>query len=242
MWIICLSLLALGIALTLILGKLHVLECERLVGGGVCRLSTRGLFGSGQSQSFPLNDLLGAVVESSEDSEGDVTYRVVLQINSGSQPLTPVYSSGYSKKEILAESINRFISDSRQPSLLVRQDDRFLGMLLGGICLLTALALAAFFGQIVTLRLDRSTGTISLKRTGLLGVREGEYLLSDFNDAVLEYGENTCRIALVNREGGHLPLTNEFTSGMRDKETATKQIRAFLRTEKLDGRPPEESH
>lgn len=228
MWLICLGLLALGIVLTLILGKLHILECERLGSGGTCQLITRSLFGSGSLESFPLSDLQGAVVESSEDSEGDITYRVALQINGDNQPITPVYSSGYSKKDAVADSINRFIRDSHQPSLLVRQDDRFFGILFGGICLLTALALAAFFGQIVTLRLDRSTGTISLKRVGLLGVREGEYMLNDFNDAVLEYGENTSRIALVNREGGHLPLTNEFTSGMRDKETAAKQIRAFL--------------
>lgn len=235
MWIICLGTLVMGIVLTLILGKLHTLECQRLGSGGNCQLTTRNLFGSGQMQAFPISALRGAAVEVSEDSEGDTTYRVSLQISGESQPLSPVYSSGFSKKDALVQSINRFVSDPRQPSLSVRQDERFLGMLAGGICALTALALAAFFGQIVTLRLDRSTGMISLKRAGLLGLREGEYLLSDFNDAVLEFGENTSRIALVNREGGHLPLTNEFTSGMRDKEAAAKQIREFLKPQNAAG-------
>ncbi len=102
-------------------------------------------------------------------------------------------------------------------------------MLVGGICALTALALAAFLGQVVTLRLDRSTGTVTLRRIGLLGVREGEYLLSDFSDAVLEHGENTSRIALVTRDGGHLPLTTEFTSGSRSKEAIAANIREFLK-------------
>jgi hypothetical protein len=228
-WLICLSALVMGIVLTLILGKQYVLECQRLGSGGTCQLATRNLFGSGRVETFPLSDLQGASVEISPDSEGDDTYRLSLRINGENQPLSPVYSSGFSKKDALAQSINSFISDSRQPGLSVRQDERFLGMLAGGICALTALALAAFLGQVVTLRLDRSTGTVTLKRMGLLGVREGEYLLSDFTDAVLEYGENTSRIALVTRDGGHLPLTSEFTSGSRGKEATAATIRAFLK-------------
>lgn len=229
MWLICLGTLLLGIGLTLVLGKLHVLECQRLDSGGTCQLTTRNLFGSGQTLTFPTSALQGAAVETSEDSEGDTTYRVSLRINGKSQPLSPVFSSGYSKKEALSDTINRFVNDSRQTSMSVRQDERFLGMLVGGICALTALALMAFLGQVVTLRLDRSTGTATLRRIGLLGVREGEYLLSDFSDAVLEYGENTSRIALVTRDGGHLPLTTEFTSGSRDKEAIAKKIRQFLK-------------
>jgi len=229
MWLICLGTLLLGMVLTLVLGKLHVLECQRLGSGGTCQLTARNLFGSGQMQIFPLSDLQGAAVEISEDSEGDTTYRVSLRIHGQNQPLSPVYSSGFSKKDALAQKINGFVTDSRQPSLSVRQDERFLGMLVGGICALTALALAAFLGQVVTLRLDRSTGTVTLRRMGLLGVREGEYLLSDFSDAVLEHGENTSRIALVTRDGGHLPLTTEFTSGSRSKEAIAAKIREFLK-------------
>ena len=229
MWIICLATLVMGIVLTLILGRLYVLECQRLGSGGTCQLTARNLFGSGRMQTFPLSDLQGATVEVSEDSEGDTTYRVSLRIHGDNQPLSPVYSSGFSKKDALVQSINHFVSDVRQPSLSARQDERFLGMLVGGICALTALALAAFLGQVVTLRLDRSTGTVTLKRMGLLGVREGEYLLSDFSDAVLEYGENTSRIALVTGDGGHLPLTTEFTSGSRGKEAIAGKIRAFLK-------------
>ncbi len=237
-WLASLFCLLLGLGLTYFLGKLHVLQCQRLAGGGSCQLASIGLFGNGETLAFPLASLRGATVESSEDSEGDVTYRVALQLDGGSRRLTTVYSSGYAGKETIVNRINQFIANPDQTELSVRQDDRFFGMLIGGILALTALAMVAFLGQVVTLRLDRTTGLATLKRTGLLGVREGEYPLRDFTDAVLEYHNNISRIALVTRDGGHLPLTPEFTSGARGQETIAKNIRDFLRPGGwMDNRP-----
>ncbi|TLN23845.1 hypothetical protein FDZ74_03380 [bacterium] len=228
-WLVGLFCLLLGLGLTYFLGKLNVLQCQRLAGSGSCQLASIGLFGNGETRTFPLASLRGATVESSEDGEGGVTYRVAIQFDDGSRPLTTVYSSGYAGKETLANRINQFIANPGQAELSIRQDDRFLGMLFGGILALTALAMVALFGQVVTLRLDRTTGLATLKRAGLLGVREGEYPLRDFSDAVLEYHDNISRIALVTRDGGHLPLTPEFTSGARGQETVAKKIRDFLR-------------
>lgn len=239
LWLFGLVFVAVGLGSAFMIGKLATLNCQRRGSGGECQFVTRALIGPSTEVTFAARDLQGAELQWSEDSDGDVTYRVAFQVQGKWMPLSAVYSSGSSSKQAAVQSINAFAGDPSQTSLAVRQDDRLFAMLFGGIFSLAGLAMIAFFGQIVTLRLDRTTGTVTLRRIGLLGVRAGEYLLGDFNDAVVEYGHNTGRVALVNRDGSHLPLTSEFSSGVRGKEATAKKIREFLRPGGLspDNRP-----
>lgn len=239
LWLFGLLFVVVGIGCGIWIGKLAVLQCQRSGSGGECQLSTLGLIGPASVITFDIADLQGARVNVSEDSDGDDTYRVEFQVRGEWIPLASVYSSGYSKKETAAQSINTFITNRSQNGLTIRQDDRVFAILFGGAFTLAGLATIFIFGQIITLRLDRSTGLVTLRRVGLLGVREGQYLLGDFTDAVVEYSRNTGRIALVNRDGEHLPLTSEYTSGIRGKEATAKKIREFLRPGGLgpDNRP-----
>lgn len=234
LWLFGLIFVAVGIGCGIWIGKLAVLQCQRLGSGGECQFSTRGLIGSASVTTFDVANLQGARLEVSEDSDGDDTYRVEFQVRGEWIPLAGVYSSGYARKDEAVQSINAFVANRSQASLTVRQDDRFFAILFGGIFTLAGLAIIFIFGKITTLRLDRSTGLITLRRVGLTGVREGEYLLGDFNDAVVEYGDNTGRVALVKRDGDRLPLTTEYTAGLRGKEATAKKIREFLRPGGLD--------
>lgn len=238
-WLFGLLFVAVGLACMLWIGKLSVLHCLRTASGGECQLSAQGFIGPASIKTFAINDLRYAEVQVSEDDDGDDTYRVAFQVNGEWIPLAGVYSSGYTKKQTAVDTVNAFIANKRQTELTIRQDDRIFAMVFGGIFSAAGLLIILFIGQIITLRLDRSTGTVTLKRAGLMGVREGEYPLSDFSDAVLEYGRNTCRIALVTRDGSHLPLTSEFSSGVRGKEADAKKIRDFLQPGGLgpDNRP-----
>lgn len=238
-WLFGLLFIAVGLACMLWVGKLSILHCLRTDSGGECQHSTQGFIGPANIRAFAISDLKDAEVQVSEDSDGDDTYRVAFQVNGEWIPLASVYSSGYTKKQTAVDTISAFIVNKNQRELTVQQDDRIFAMLFGGIFSAAGLMIIIFIGQIITLRLDRSTGTVTLKRAGLTGVREGEYLLNDFSDAVLEYGRNTCRIALVTRDGSHLPLTSEFSSGVRGKEADAKKIRDFLKPGGLgpDNRP-----
>jgi hypothetical protein len=234
LWLFGLVFVAVGLGVGLLVGKVAVLQCQRTGSGGECQFSTHNLIGTSNLMTFPVTDLQGARLRISEDSDGDETYRVEFQVKEEWIPLAQVYSSGYTKKDVAVRSINTFITNRGQSGLTIRQDDRFFAMLFGGIFITVGLVTMFILGQITTLRLDRSTGLITLKRVGLLGTREGEYLLSDFNDSVVEYNDNTSRIAMVNRAGEHLPLTSVYTSGSRSKEATAKKIREFLRPGGLD--------
>ncbi|GAP13509.1 hypothetical protein LARV_01263 [Longilinea arvoryzae] len=228
-WLFSLVFIGVGLVCGMLVGKLATLHCQRSGSGGECQFSTRGFIGPASVMTFAVEDLQAAELQVSEDSDDGDTYRVAFQVQGKWIPLTKVYSSGWSSKDDVVQNINTFIQNQSQTELNIRQDDRLFAALFGGIFSLAGLLMILFIGQIVTLRLDRVTGLVTLKRTGLTGVREGEYPLSDFTDAVLEYGRNTCRIALVTRDGGHLPLTTEYSSGIRGKEATAKQIREFLR-------------
>ncbi len=237
-WLFGLLFIGVGLLCGVLVGKLGLLTCQRSASGGQCQFSTRGFIGPASVMTFAVEDLQGAEVQVSEDSDGGSTYRVAFQVQGKWIPLSKVYSSGWSGKESAVQNINAFIQNPRQTELNVRQDDRLFAAIFGGVFSLAGLLVIVFIGQIVTLRLDRATGLVTLRRVGLTGVREGEYLLGDFTDAVLEYGRNTCRIALVTRDGGHLPLTTEYSSGIRGKEATAKKIREFLKPGAVsDNRP-----
>ncbi len=228
-WLFSLIFIGVGLGCGMLVGKLAILHCQRSGAGSQCQFSTRGFIGPASIMTFGVEDLQSAEVQISEDSDDGDTYRVAFQVQGKWIPLTKVYSSGWSSKDATVQSINAFIRNPNQTDLTVRQDDRLFAALFGGIFSLAGMLMILFIGQIVTVRLDRATGLVTLRRVGLTGVREGEYLLGDFTDVVLEYGRNTCRIALVTRDGGHLPLTTEYSGGIRGKEATAKQIREFLR-------------
>jgi hypothetical protein len=229
LWLFGLIFVAFGVGSALLIGKQATLNCQRRGSSGDCQFVTRSLIGPSSVMTFAAEDLQGAELQWSEDSDGEMTYRVAFRVRGEWIPLIGVFSSGSSGKQSAVQSINAFVSDHTQTALAVRQDDRMFAMIFGGIFSLAGLAIIVFFGQIVTLRFDRATGTVTLRRVGLSGVREGEYPLSDFNDAVVDYSNNTCRVSLVTKNGDHLPLTSEYSSGARGKEATARKIREFLR-------------
>ena len=69
----------------------------------------KGLSGTKVSE-YALDEVTGAKVESSRDSDGDRTYRIDFTTKNGERiPMTSWYSNGYKKKQEAAALISEFL-------------------------------------------------------------------------------------------------------------------------------------
>ncbi|MBU52163.1 MAG: hypothetical protein CL920_26010 [Deltaproteobacteria bacterium] len=74
-----------------------------------CIISSFGLSGN-KTETLPLHSVNSAFVDVSTDSDGDETYRIVIQQWGTNVPLTQSYSSGKWGKERAANAINDFLA------------------------------------------------------------------------------------------------------------------------------------
>jgi hypothetical protein len=102
------------------------LRCERnsQVGRPACVLTTVHDFRATQQMSFPISELLGAYIEESTNSDGDTTYRLVLELERGPVPFTESFTGGRSGKQANADVVRQFVANRTQASLLVSEDNR----------------------------------------------------------------------------------------------------------------------
>ena len=109
---------------------------------GVCEITRVGLLGKSEVvESFPVDRLQGATVLRSKTSDGDSTYKVIIETQDGSIPLTGYASSGRSKHDANADKINAF-AKGQSDVLSIKQSGtgiRIVGLLFAGIGLLMLL-------------------------------------------------------------------------------------------------------
>ena len=85
-----------------------------------------------ESQSFSIESLEGATVEEIDGENGKV-YRVLILTTEGIFPLSQSYSSGQKPKQDLVQEISTFVHTRTQETLLIKQDDRWLFYIVGGV-------------------------------------------------------------------------------------------------------------
>lgn len=210
------------------LGTRTALTCNRS-GEAECTLAQKTVLKTSK-RTIPILKLREAYVDTSVDSEGDATYRVVLRTDSGEVPLTSSWSSGYAGKQDVANQINAFLQ-SGDSSLTVEQDDRLLMYILGAI-FAGAGSLLILLTNRVELDLNRSTGLAVLSKTSLVARSSEEYLLEDLAGAEVQESSSsdgdTYRVALVQHGGGRIPLTSYYSSGYKGKQKLADEINQFL--------------
>ena len=82
----------------------HIDKVEQLI------THNRISFGRQKVTQYSLNDIAGATVSSSRDSDGDLNYRIEFTTISGERiPMTSWYSSGYKRKYQAAALIQEFL-------------------------------------------------------------------------------------------------------------------------------------
>ncbi len=133
------SSLALGVMLVgvgsvaaVLFGDLSIFECTRQgasTNQGECELVSSGLLGSNR-QTLTLASLQDAYTEESTENG---LYRVVLQTTEGRIPLTGAYTSGRGSKDKAVEEIQAFINTATQEAVSVKQDDRWMWYVIGGL-------------------------------------------------------------------------------------------------------------
>lgn len=126
------ALVIVGSAMAILFGNLSVFECVRQkpsTNQGECELISSGLLGS-SSETLALESLQDAQIERSTKKS---LYRVVFQTTEGEMPLSGAYTSGRGSKEKIVGEIQTFINTPTQESVSVKQDDRWMGYLIGGI-------------------------------------------------------------------------------------------------------------
>jgi hypothetical protein len=118
-------------------GQLTILQCDRtapmLPAQGKCQLTATRLLDS-KTTEIPLADLRQATVATRSNKKRQRTYQVLLKTKYGGEiPFTAYSSSGLGDHQTIANQINAFLKNSQQATLLIQQDDRWFGSLVGGV-------------------------------------------------------------------------------------------------------------
>jgi hypothetical protein len=210
-----------------------VLRCDRTSPPAQCQLSSFNLLGHRRDQAFDIASLQGAEVQTSYNSDGDTTYRVVILTGQGPIPFTESYSSGLANYRQQASEINQFVQMPTTPSLHLHQSNAWFGLIFligfGGV----GLAIVLFGGKVMTCDFDKSMGQLTLTQRGLLGAKTIQHPLHHLSGLRLEQsrgskGGYTYRLALLLKSGETLPLTSYYDSGRRGKEKMAEQVCNFL--------------
>ncbi|MGB3491969.1 MAG: hypothetical protein WBA57_04535 [Elainellaceae cyanobacterium] len=209
------------------------LTCDRAPAPGQCELQGQKLFGNATLKTFQLPQIQRAVLESSRDSDGDPTYRVVLLTEAGKVPFMSEYQSGRSRHQDNADKINAFLQNSEQLSLYVEHDDRWSYLLVLLISSGTGLILLLLMGQVVICDLDRQSDTLLITRRGLLGTKILEHPLGKISGVVVQAspgvdGGGTYRICFILASDEEVPVTAYYSVGRKDKWQTVELIRQFL--------------
>lgn len=227
LWILGISFLLAGLALTLLLSRVVTLTCDRsLPPNGACTLTSSNYVTS-KTYELPLDQIQGAEVQISYgDSDSDDTYRVVLITTQGTVPFTGYYSSGSQKKQQTADQVNRFLTYESQQNLSLKVDDRVWMSILGGVFAGAGLLMALLAGFTV-INLDRSSGMLTVTRNRLITKSTSEYMISEFKGAEIQGSNGTYRVALLMKDGQAFPLTSYYSSGTRGKQKLIDELQRF---------------
>jgi hypothetical protein len=226
-WLFCLIFLASSVGLLVFFSNQIDLVCQRVQADETnCSIVTRGLLGNSE-YTLPGSELQSARVDQDTSSDGS-TYQVVLVTDSGEYPLSHIYSSGYTEKARFTEQVNAFIKNPKLIQLDTTLDERSLSRLGATICLFFFLAMALFFGDVVTYTLDKNAGTFTKTSIGLRGYHQFQLPIAKISRATVESSGSTYRVSLVETDGTNTPLTAYYSSGYKPKENDANQIAEFL--------------
>jgi hypothetical protein len=170
-----------GILIALMTDSVVTLTCRRNAPmEGKIELASSRLLTS-TTRDIPLTAVTGVVIKAGISRGGG---GVFLRTSDGEFSLASL-SSG--RADQLAAELTGFLSNPRDLSLTIRQDDRLitysiaLGMIAVGVLIL------ALGFETVTCDFDKAGSTVTLARKGVLGTRKAEYEIRDISDVRAEW-------------------------------------------------------
>ncbi|MEA5549554.1 hypothetical protein VB713_00925 [Anabaena cylindrica UHCC 0172] len=208
----------------------------------VCELVELNWFGHENFKKLVTN-LHGVELESKieTDKEGKVSYKyqVMLLTNTDNIPFrTHNYSKYESKKyQFVISTIESFLSNSLQTSLVFQEDDRNVGyagmkisLFLGMLSLLIITS-----GSSIICFFDKEANFMTLTRSrwlGIFGKEVTQHKLDELVDVKVERTDGEegfiYRVVFAFNSGKILPLTHVYSSGSASKYQRSKIIKDFL--------------
>jgi hypothetical protein len=219
------------------------LTCNRLEStNGNCKLTTASLVWS-ESKEIPLKELQGAKIAISESTNSDKgitsnNYSSIILTPSGEIPLSLSKSDDSKKIKELVLKINSFIINTEEKYLKAEQHEWSLitKILVGFLTSLTA-AYSLLFCIFVLRKsayyiytFDKNLSSFIIQRKGLAKkeVTVTQHQLQQITQVRVEEVDNCYRINILMSNGERLSITDNFNSGLENKQEIASRIRKFL--------------
>lgn len=227
---ICLVFIVAGFIPLIFLGRTE-LTCQRQPSGdGNCQIINVTLVRQ-DIKRIPLAAIQEAIVSSSTDSEGSTTYQVRLITHQGTFPFG-AYTSNYGYHRDFAHRINQFLAGSGGTTLQEKQDYFWIAILVTILIPGTFLLILLFGVKKLIVEIDKSMGTLVVRKQGVVNQDVQEYRLRDMTSVIVQtsYSSDgdTYRVALVMNGGEYIPLRNYYSSSRRSKAMMAAKICEFL--------------
>jgi hypothetical protein len=224
------------------------LTCQRWSAAqGSCKLTDLN-FPWVNVKEIPLTTLRGAEFRTQLGSGRGISYIHKIVLLTPTAEIDVAVSSHKGEKEDITEQINRFIKNSNQTFLKVRQDGQqeklFWGLFFWGSGLVAVL----FFGaeiEIITCSFDKTLGRLTLKQRNSLSLPSGfiEHSIQEIDSATIEttsrskldrfwrtVGYNEYYLVLVLKSGERIRLTWHETVLLKGKQKVVDYISRILST------------
>jgi len=214
-------------------GQVSSLECARVQTDNLNCILLHTLVGFTIKEQ-PINELNNARVVERRDSDGDLTYKIILETGQGDISLTTYSSSGMQNKVNLIELINAFLEDSQEQKLSVQYGGG-LSLLLPFIFVLLGMLeiFVGIKGRYAVWHIDKVEHLLAHYRKGLFGTKVTQYSLDEITGATVASshnsdGDRTYRIDFITKNGERIPMTSWYSSGYKKKQETAAVIRDFL--------------
>jgi hypothetical protein len=222
-----------GIVVYFFLGQKIILACTRETTSQPSCMLSRTFLGYTISEKS-LNGLVGARLIESEDDDGDLIYKIILDTEQQQIPVTTYFSSGYQAKLQFVGEVNAFFNYTDKQTVTVETGGGN-ALIMPIVCACTGL-LELFVGLRVRnniWRIDKVEHMLTRKRKNLLGSKVTEYALDQITGAMVassrdSEGDTTYRINFTTSSGEDIPMTSLYTSGFRKKQETVTLINEFL--------------
>lgn len=213
----------------LLLAQTSELRCDRSL-TSQCQLTHRRPRQTTTHQ-FSIASLREATLDIDFD-DGDTLYRVLLVTDEETLPLSSLYTSNGGGQRRRVNQINQFLQTPTDPSLRLRQDTRWLGLVFlgafgfGGLLLLLS-------NRTIDCTFDKDTNQFSLRLWGLRGATTHQHPLSNLLGMRVEQSTDkdtdTSRLTVVLKTGEAIPLSIVYTGTFEAHASLARQVQEFLR-------------
>ncbi|KAF3888018.1 MULTISPECIES: hypothetical protein [Nostocales] len=232
-WIFSATFFLAGLSLAVFGGQVHTLKCRR--DRSVCEASSASLLWSTQ-QTIPIANIQSAEIDILKDKKQNSYYQVLLLTDRKKIPVI-VSTSDYETVEMWAKQIEVFLQKPHIKELVIQEDYRLEGYIVGGIFgsifVLAGVMTLAIFGTVSTCTINKNLGKLTLHNRGLLNHSQTEYATQDILRVVVEKYRNntkrfTYRVVLVMECGERVPFTLYFSSQLKEQQQIAEHISFFL--------------